>query len=122
VRPRARAEGRRVPGFNPYRTRNLLSAGRGGRKLLTGQLFFKAESVVSAHSNRRKIRGDGADLLAELSMPAHHIQLADPRVAASALVGDSADRLLHCVKRADFWKDDPDIARRINDQLASGAI
>jgi hypothetical protein len=78
--------------------------------------------VPGRSSNRREIRGDGADLLAELAMPAHHIQLADPRVAASTLVADSpASRLLHCVKRADFWKDDPDIARRINDQLASGA-
>lgn len=75
---------------------------------------------MAGHSNRRKIGNDGADLLAELSMPAHHIQLADPRVAASSLV-DSADKLMRCVKRADFWKDDPDIARRINDQLASGA-
>jgi hypothetical protein len=76
---------------------------------------------VSERSNRRGIRGDGADLLAELSMPAHHIQLADPRIPASTLV-NSADKLLRCVKRADFWKDDPDIIRRINDQLASGAI
>ena len=76
---------------------------------------------MSQHSNRRGIHGDGADLLAELSMPAHHIQLADPRIAASSLV-DSADKLLRCVKRADFWKDDPDIIRRINDQLASGAV
>jgi hypothetical protein len=83
-------------------------------------MVFSKESAVLAHRNRRNVRGDRADLLTELSIPAHHIQLADPRVAASTLV-DSADKLLRCVKRADFWKDDPDIARRINDRLASGA-
>lgn len=73
--------------------------------------------VVSGQG--RKLSNDSADLLAGLAMSAQHIQLADPRVAASTLVS-SADKLLHCVKRADFWKDDPDIARRINDRLASG--
>lgn len=71
-------------------------------------------------SSRSKVRSERADLLTELAMPAHHIQLADPRVAASSLV-DSADRLMRCVHRADFWKDDPDIARWVNDRLAANA-
>ena len=75
---------------------------------------------MSAHSKNREMNGERAELLADLAMSAQHIQLADPTVAASTLV-NSADRLLRCVKRADFWKDDPDIARRINDRLASGA-
>ena len=75
---------------------------------------------MSAQGSRAKISGERTDLLAELSMQTHHIQLADPRIAASTLI-DPADRLTRSVKRAASWKNDPEVARRINDGLASGA-